>query len=325
MTPRVSKRCARLHSDSKSTKLSHSVGVAPFDASSTSCASQDDPATCPFAEKASRWGFSVEHLRGKDRLIVALDVPTVEEALAVVDQLDNVSFFKVGLQLFMTGGLPTLLQRLTQKEGRQVFADLKVPGDIANTISGVVQVCVAMKVTFLTLSESMPLPAIAAAKAARDTQHSSKPKLLTVPFLSSLDATDLGAIATGETSLETFILKRAHAAVEAGCDGIIASGQAIKVCRTAFPRPTIIVSPAIRPAGSSHDDHKRFTTPAEAMRLGADYLVVGRPILKDPDPREAAQRVIAEIDGALGSDTSSSQSGMRRAKTRSASRPAAIA
>ena len=235
-------------------------------------------------------------LMGKDRLIVALDVPAVDEALRVVELLDNVSFFKIGLQLFITGGLPTLLEALRRK---QVFVDLKMPGDIANTIAAVVDLCVTMNVRFLTLSESMPLPGIAAARTARNARHSSNPKLLTVPFLSSLDASDLGGIAAGETDLDAFIVKRAGAALRAGCDGMIASGTAIQVCRRAFPPPTIIVSPGIRPAGAPADDQKRHTTPAEAIRLGADYLVVGRPILKDPDPREAARRVIDEIDGAL--------------------------
>jgi orotidine-5'-phosphate decarboxylase len=161
-----------------------------------------------------------------------------------------------------------------------------------------VNFCVNMKVKFLTLSESMPLPAIRSARDARNARQSEDPKLLIVPFLSSLDATDLPDIAAGENDLETFILKRAHAAIGAGCDGMIASGEAIQVCRRAFPS-TIIVSPGIRPAGASTDDHKRHTTPAEAIRLGADYLVVGRPILKAPDPRGAAARVIDEIDGAL--------------------------
>jgi orotidine-5'-phosphate decarboxylase len=239
----------------------------------------------------------VEPLTGKDRLIVALDVPTVDEALRAVEQLDNVSFFKIGLQLFLTGGLPLLLQTLSKT--KRVFVDLKVPGDITNTIAAVINVCVDHQVTFLTLSESMPLPAIAAAKAARTTRHSDTPKLLIVPFLSSLDVGDLPANSAGGQDVETYILGKAHAAIEAGCDGVIASGQAIQVCRRAFARPTLIVSPGIRPAGASTDDHKRHTTAAEAIRLGADYLVVGRPILKDPDPREAARRIIAEIDGAL--------------------------
>ena len=233
-------------------------------------------------------------LRGKDRIIVALDVPTVDEALASVERLDNISFFKVGLQLFMTGGLPDLLHALRT---RRVFVDLKLPGDISNTIAAVIDACVSMNVELLTLSESMPLPAIRAARAARAARNSSHPKFLTVPVLSSLDASDLPAGAGGENGVEAVIVKRAQAALDAGCDGIIASGDAIQVCRRAFPS-TLIVSPGIRPSGASTDDHKRHTTPAEAIRLGADYLVIGRPILKAPDPRAAAQRIIEEIDQA---------------------------
>lgn len=233
-------------------------------------------------------------LTGKDRIIVALDVPTVDEALASVERLDNISFFKVGLQLFMTGGLPDLLHALRT---RRVFVDLKLPGDISNTIAAVIDACVSMHVELLTLSESMPLPAIRAARAARAARNSAHPKFLTVPVLSSLDASDLPAGAGGENGVETVIVKRAQAALDAGCDGIIASGDAIQVCRRAFPS-TLIVSPGIRPSGASTDDHKRHTTPAEAIRLGADYLVIGRPILKAPDPRAAAQRIIEEIDQA---------------------------
>jgi orotidine-5'-phosphate decarboxylase len=236
----------------------------------------------------------VADLRGKDRIIVALDVPTVDEALASVERLDNISFFKVGLQLFMTGGLPDLLHALRT---RRVFVDLKLPGDISNTIAAVIDACVNMNVELLTLSESMPLPAIRAARAARAARNSPHPKFLTVPVLSSLDASDLPEGAGGGNGVEAVIVKRAQAALDAGCDGIIASGDAIQVCRRAFPS-TLIVSPGIRPAGASTDDHKRHTTPAEAIRLGADYLVIGRPILKAPDPRAAAQRIIEEIDRA---------------------------
>jgi orotidine-5'-phosphate decarboxylase len=226
---------------------------------------------------------------GKDSLIVALDVPTVDIALETVEALDNVSFFKVGLQLFITGELPRLLKALRQKS---LFVDLKVPGDIANTIGSVVDLCVDMGVRFLTLSESMPLAAITAAKIARD--KNKHPEFLTVPFLSSLDRNDLREM-TGDDDITRVVLLRARAALTAGCDGVVASGQEIKTLRTAFPE-TIIVSPGIRPIGSSNDDHKRFTTPSEAIRLGADYLVVGRPILKSKNPRQVAEAVITEID-----------------------------
>jgi orotidine-5'-phosphate decarboxylase len=247
---------------------------------------------------------------GRDSLIVALDVPTVDIALRTVESLDNVSFFKVGLQLFLTGELPRLLEALRQKS---LFVDLKVPGDIANTIGSVVDICVTMGVRFLTLSESMPLSAIKGAKIARDRHGSKIPEFLTVPFLSSLDRDDLQAM-TGDNDVTTHILTRARAALEAGCDGVVASGREINVCRVAFPQ-TIIVSPGIRPMGSSNDDHKRFTTPSEAIRLGADYLVVGRPILKSNAPRQVAESIIAEIDQALAekhanrgsSDSKSSQ------------------
>ena len=237
-------------------------------------------------------------MRGADRLIVALDVPTVDAALRAVDRLDNVSFFKVGLQLFLTGGLPTLLQSLRT---RKVFVDLKVPGDIGNTIAAVIDLCVDNGVTFLTLSESMPPAAIRSAAAARNAHGQVEPRLLTVPFLSSLDAADLVETTGTTDDLETYVLRRAKAAINAGCDGVIASGPAIEWCRAAFPRPILVVSPGIRPDGAAADDHKRHTTPAEAIRFGADYLVVGRPILGAADPRAAADRMIREIDAALPS------------------------
>lgn len=242
--------------------------------------------------------------RGKDSLIVALDVPSVDTALGIVEQLDNVSFFKIGLQLFLTGELPRLLQALSQKE---VFVDLKVPGDIANTIGSVIELCVAMNVKFLTLSESMPLSAIRVAKEVRDHRQSASPELLTVPFLSSLDRSDLFAM-SGTEDLSAYIRQRAGAALQAGCDGIIASGTEISLCRQSFPATTI-VSPGIRPSGSASDDHKRFTTPREAILRGADYLVVGRPILRSPSPRDTAEAVIREIDQAIAEKSGASSSG----------------
>jgi orotidine-5'-phosphate decarboxylase len=265
-------------------------------------------------------GGVVQELTGRDRLIVALDLPTADEALAVVDELDNVSFFKVGWQLFMSGEILRLLERLQEKS---VFVDLKVPGDIGNTIRSVVEQCARLNVKFLTLSESAPLATIRAAKAARGASRT--PQLLTVPYLSSLDAGDLPDVAPGEKDLETYILTRARSAVDAGCDGVIASGNAIRICRSAFSRSIVIVSPGIRPAGASTDDHKRHTTPSEAIRLGADYLVVGRPILKSPDKRVAAQQIIDEIDSALAAgDVSASSAFMGSTQFRGHVQPHAV-
>lgn len=236
----------------------------------------------------------MEQMTGKERLIVPLDVPTAKEALALVERLDpEVIFYKIGWQLFMTGELQHLLERL---RGRQVFVDLKLPGDIGNTIRSVVEACVRMNVRLLTLSDFVPRAAIEAARSARGAGE--WPKLLTVPYLSSLDASDLTGSASAD-DLDRHILGRAAAALEAGCDGVIASGEAIRLLRQAHGDRVILVSPGIRPSGAPTDDHKRFTTPAQAIEFGADYLVVGRPIRSAPDPRAAARRIIDEIDRAL--------------------------
>ncbi|MGE0703829.1 MAG: orotidine-5'-phosphate decarboxylase [Vicinamibacterales bacterium] len=238
-------------------------------------------------------------LEGKDRLIVALDVPSPAEAAAVVDNLPDVSFYKIGWELFMAGvmkgELKPLLDRLKSK---RLFIDLKIPGDIDNTVGSVVRLCVEIgNVELLTVSESMAPKTIGAAAAAR--QGSQNPKLLMVPLLSSLDAADLRGMAGPEVSVEQHILRKATNAMRSGCDGVIASGDAIRLCRENLPEGTLIVSPGIRRAGSSTDDHKRLTTPGDAIRAGSDYLVVGRPIVKSENPAEGARRIIEEIDLAL--------------------------
>ena len=236
----------------------------------------------------------MKELKARDRLIVALDVPTAEDAMALVEKLDPVvTFYKIGWQLFMAGGLETLLRALRDKK---IFLDLKVPGDIGNTVRSAVEVCVSMGVRFLTLSDNMPPSSLRAAREARG--NGKLPELLMVPFLSSLDATDLEAM-KGRKDLDAYFLERAEAAVSAGIDGLIASGDAIRVLRERYGGSIRIVSPGIRPEGSSVDDHKRSTTPTEAIAMGADYLVVGRPIRNAADPLDAARGVIDEIDAAL--------------------------
>jgi len=256
----------------------------------------------------------VNDLTGTDRLIVALDVPTVDDAIAVVKKLDNVSFFKIGLRLYMAGALAGTLNTLVEslRPRASIFFDLKFPGDIDTTIATVVADYKDKPYAkFLTLNEFMPVASIRAARLARG--DSPTPKLLMVPYLSSLDGAHDLQTAYGEHDFETFLLKRAHTAIDdAGCDGLIASGNAIALFRKAYPKHTgvVIVSPGIRPLGASHDEHKRFTTPGDAIKLGADYLVVGRPILQDPDPRAAAQRIIEEIDSGLAEMPRSSSAGL---------------
>jgi orotidine-5'-phosphate decarboxylase len=245
-----------------------------------------------------------EDIGAKDRLIVALDVPAIDEAATLVGRLDNVSFFKIGWQLFISAITDPAFGRLLpalNAGGRRLFVDLKIPGDIQNTIASMVGNLCGTNVELLTLNEHMPPATIRAARAARGDADS--PKLLMVPYLSSLDGEqDLRAI-YGTDDFDSFLIGRAKGALDAGCDGLIASGQAIGLLRRTFP-DILIVSPGIRPAGSATDDHKRSTTPAEAMRLGSDYLVVGRPIVRDPDPRAAAARIIGEIEEGLDSAAS---------------------
>ena len=232
----------------------------------------------------------------RDRLIVALDVSSRAEAVALIERLeDDVCFYKIGWQLFMSGEWKQLFDDL---RGKSVFVDLKIPGDIGNTMKSVVDFCVERKVEFLTLSENVPAPAVRG--LARDRGNSKVPRFLTVLFLSSLDEKDLSQIhgrAPGE--FDTFLVERARTALDSGCDGVIASGESIRLMRKTFQERITIVSPGIRLAGASTDDHKRLTTPGEAIRLGADYLVVGRPIRSAADPRDAACRILDEMDGAL--------------------------
>ena len=198
----------------------------------------------------------MKNLTGKDRLIVALDLPAVDTALKLVEDLDNVVFFKVGWELFIAGVTAGDIGNLwltLQTRGRQVFIDLKVPPDIQNTIASLVRSLSDKNVQFLTLNEAMPIETIRAARAARGTRE--VPKLLMVPYLSSLDGTKDLSLLYGATDFEGFLRERAGAALGAGCDGVIASGEtAIRLFRREFPS-AIIVSPGIRPLGASHHDH----------------------------------------------------------------------
>ena len=233
------------------------------------------------------------------RLIVALDVPTHEEALALVSELDNVSFFKVGLQLLLGGCILSLVEQMQETRAGEggVFIDLKLSGDIPNTIAHFIARCIPLGVRFLTLDvpavTSKTTQTIGAAREARNGNDA--PQLLMVPLYSSLDAEDLrvhGASQPPDPS--EYIVKRGRELMGYGCDGLIVSGEAIQACRDAFP-DMCLVSPGIRPKGWSNEDHKRYTTPIEAIRFGADYLVVGRPILNSANRRQAAQYIIDEM------------------------------
>lgn len=225
-----------------------------------------------------------------ERLIVALDVPSVAEAEALVARLgDRVGVYKIGLQLLFAGGLD--LARRLAAAGKQVFLDVKLL-DIDNTVSGAIRSIAGLGVAFVTV-HAYPW-AMRAAVAARGD---GRLKLLGVTVLTSLDDADLKTAGYAGTA-EALVLARARDAVAAGMNGIVASPLEAAAVRAAVGPGLTIVTPGIRLPGEAVGDQKRTATPAEAIAAGADYLVVGRPILAAPDPATAAAAIVADIAAA---------------------------
>lgn len=229
----------------------------------------------------------------KDKIIFALDVPTADQARSLVEELgDLISFYKVGLELLMAGGMETLLQELVKT--KRVFVDLKLPGDIPTTVERTVNLAARVGVTFLTLSNSVTPDTIAAALRGRG--NATFPKLLYVSFLSSLDRVDFAEQYGKDASeFESFLQQRSDAALDAGADGFIVSGREIALLRRRYGKEVTLVSPGIRPSGAATNDHKRSCTPSDAVQLGADFLVIGRPIRDAPNRRAAAAAIIDEL------------------------------
>ena len=235
------------------------------------------------------------HEDAAGRLIVALDVPDNDEELALVHGLDGaVSFYKVGLELTLAGGLRELIAELTRCRHR-VFLDVKLPGDIPETIRRAVKAAAGLGVDLLTLSASADEATVRAALEGRS--GADRPKLLFVTWLSSMDSGDFTR-AGGAGGFDAYVLDRCRRMAAAGCDGAIVSGPTIRLVREAHP-DLLLVSPGVRPRGAAADDHKRSSTPGEAIAMGSDYLVVGRPITRASDPRGAAMAIIEDIGNAL--------------------------
>jgi orotidine-5'-phosphate decarboxylase len=238
-------------------------------------------------------------IAARERLIVALDVDTGAEALQLVEQLGNdVSFYKVGLQLFMEGGLAVVKRIVSQ--GKKVFLDLKID-DTPRTVQEAVRNIAIDGVEFFTLQGNRATAH--AAKAGRGARLS--PRFLQVTYLSSWDSADLKEhlhidASSDKVSIDEQVVNRARRILESGCDGVIASGTSVSRLRREFPT-LLIVTPGIRPSGSGNDDHKRSMTPLEAITSGADYLVVGRPIRSASDPRATAHSIQQEIEQAVRS------------------------
>jgi orotidine-5'-phosphate decarboxylase len=227
----------------------------------------------------------------RDRLIVALDLADVAAAEAMVARLgDSVTFYKIGYQLGYAGGLP-LVQKLADA-GKKVFVDLKLH-DIGNTVTRGVESVVGLGATFLTV-HAFPQTM----KAAVEARAGSDLKILGVTVLTSYDDGDLHA-AGYRLSVADLVEARAQQAQVLGLDGLVCSPEEATALRKIVGHQMLLVTPGIRPAGSAVGDQKRIMTPGRAIAAGADYLVVGRPVMEAADPKAAADAIQAEIVQAL--------------------------
>lgn len=233
----------------------------------------------------------------RDRIVLALDVDEDEEALALVSELrDSVGLFKVGHQLFTAYG-PDIVRRIIGLGGR-VFLDLKYH-DIPNTVAKASSEAVKLGVSIFNVHA---LGGRDMMQAAADAAHESAarlnvpaPILLAVTILTSMDERSLTRELKISRSLPRQVAHLARMAARAGLDGVVASPHEIKPLRRAVHGPFVILTPGVRPAWAGKDDQKRTMTPAEAVRAGADYLVVGRPVLKAQDRKEALDAIIEEL------------------------------
>jgi orotidine-5'-phosphate decarboxylase len=229
-------------------------------------------------------------LPARERLILALDLASVAEAETMIAKLgDAVSFYKIGYQLGFAGGL-SLVQKLSTA-GKQVFVDFKLH-DIGNTVAKGVESVARLGATFLTV-HAYPQTM----HAAVDARAGSNLRILAVTVLTSYDDADLAA-AGYDFTVPELAAERAAQARDIGVDGLVCSAAEAKNLRGIVGSRMVLVIPGIRPAGADSDDQKRIMTPAAAIAAGADYLVVGRPILEAPDPKAAAEKIVAEIASA---------------------------
>ncbi len=227
----------------------------------------------------------------KDRLIVGLDVPTVDRAAAIVSTLgDAVGFYKIGYQLAFAGGLE--FARDLVADGKRVFLDMKLL-DIDNTVARGVENIAGMNVSMLTV-HAYPK----AMRAAVDAARGSSLCLLGVTVLTSMDESDL-AEAGYATDPASLVARRARQAVDAGMGGIVCSAAESQTVRAIAGPDKAVVTPGIRPHGADHGDQKRVVTPADALRSGSSHLVVARPIVAADDPLGAATAILSEMSDAM--------------------------
>ncbi len=223
----------------------------------------------------------------RDKLIVALDLPDLAQARAMVERLgDSVEFFKIGMELAYGGGF-ALVGELS-RAGKKIFLDLKLH-DIGHTVEKATAQVARLGVHFLTV-HAFPQTLAAAARGSAG----SSLKVLGVTVMTSYDDSDLEA-AGYRLNVQELVALRARQAKDAGIAGLILSPEELTATRALVGEEMLLVTPGVRPAGAALGDQKRVATPTEALKRGADHLVIGRPILAAPDPREAARAIQQEI------------------------------
>jgi orotidine-5'-phosphate decarboxylase len=231
-------------------------------------------------------------VESRDRLIVALDLSSIEAAEALIARIgDSVTFYKVGYQLAYAGGLALVPKLIDQ--GKKVFVDLKLH-DIGNTVAKGIENIAKLGATFATV-HAYPQTMTAAVEASAN----SSLKILAVTVLTSYDEDDLHA-AGYRLGVAEMVAERARQARALGVDGLVCSGEEVATVRGIVGAQMALVTPGIRPAGSAVGDQKRVMTPGRAITGGADYLVVGRPVVDALDPKAAADAIVAEIVQAGG-------------------------
>ena len=235
------------------------------------------------------------------KIIIALDVKSREEARRVLESLPGARIFKVGLELYTAEG-PAMID-LVKSFGKEVFLDLKLH-DIPNTVAGAVKSAVRHSVSMLTLHTSggreMMKKAVEAARETAEKEKRPLPLLLGVTVLTSLKDSDLEEIGFNHDS-KNQVLRLAKLAVDSGLQAIVCSPQELEPLRAELGREVKIITPGIRPAWAEAQDQKRIMTPGEAIKKGADFLVIGRPITQAPVPGEAFSRVLEELQTAVES------------------------